>query len=318
MESQMEKHNKCKAKKKQYKEDNEMLKSECDKLNKVLYNNIQSYEKRIQDLKDSHEYELVDLKKREEEFMKSNENLMDTDIYTVYKDIKRKFEDKLRECLDFKDQNDKIVDENKIFKMNLDNSDNLIKECARVQMNQGKILKQVKEQLEEKQSSLERKKEENRKELNDLNFKLGKIIEDKDSEVKKYKNLLMMKSEENLQLRSLSQMILDQRSEIEQFFIESLEEVKAEVYRRKKELERKGSYFPNLSKKYDDKLQLNKENPTQMKKVNIKDLNPEDKEKVLRLVFSKINENYKPKSYKNIDLSRGDVTKPGESQEIAI
>ena len=36
--------------------------------------------------------------------------------------------------------------------------------------------------------------------------------------------------------------------------------------------------------------------------MDIKDLSPEDKERVLRLLFSKINENYKPKSYKNVDV----------------
>ena len=91
-------------------------------------------------------------------------------------------------------------------------------------------------------------------------------------------------------------MILDQRSEIEQFFIESLEEAKAECYKRKKEAERKGNYFPNLSKKYDEKIASGAKN------LDIKDLSPEDKEKVLRLLFAKINENYKPKSYKNVEV----------------
>ena len=107
---------------------------------------------------------------------------------------------------------------------------------------------------------------------------------------------MKIKTDENSQLRSLSQMILDQRSEIEQFFIESLEEAKAECYKRKKEAEKKGNYFPNLSRKYEDKITSGSKN------IDIKDLSPEDKEKVLRLLFSKINENYKPKSYKNIDV----------------
>lgn len=139
-------------------------------------------------------------------------------------------------------------------------------------------------------------KEGNKKELFELNFKLTKIVEDKDKEIKKLKQMLKIKTEENTQLRSLSQMILDQRSEIEQFFIESLEEAKVESYKRKKEAERKGNYFPNLSKKYEEKVS------TGAKNLDIKDLSPEDKEKVLRLLFSKINENYKPKSYKNVEV----------------
>lgn len=129
-----------------------------------------------------------------------------------------------------------------------------------------------------------------------MNFKLARLVEDKEKEIKKLKHTLKIKSDENSELRSLSQMILDQRSEIEQFFIESLEEAKAECYKRKKEAERKGNYFPNLSRKYDEKV------ASGAKKLDIKDLSPEDKEKVLRLLFAKINENYKPKSYKNVEV----------------
>jgi CTP-dependent riboflavin kinase len=82
---------KNKTKKKVLKEDLERAKKECNKLSHMLQNNIQSYEKKISDLKEQHEIEVSELKRREEEFIKSNEELMDTDIYTVYKDIKRKF-----------------------------------------------------------------------------------------------------------------------------------------------------------------------------------------------------------------------------------
>jgi len=102
------------------------------------------------------------------------------------------------------------------------------------------------------------------------------------------KNQLKLKTDENYNLRLLSQMILDQRSDIEQFFIESLEEVKQEIYKKKKEFQKKSQLFPNLERKYEEKLTVNK-------KIDIKDLQPEEKEKVLRYLFAKINENFKPK-----------------------
>lgn len=291
-----ERYNKTKAKKKEAKEENERLRKECDKLNSVLYNNIQSYEKKIAELKEKQEVELAEMKRREEEFIKSNEELMDTDIYTVYKDVKKKFEDKLVECVSYKGQNEKIVDENKLFKLNLDNSDKLIKECAKIQLNQQKIIKQTREQLQEKADQLDKIRADHKQEMHELNFKLSHLIEEKEVELKRLKHTLTLKSEENMQLRSLSQIILDQRSEIEQFFIESLEEVKIEIYKRKKEMERKGHYFPHAMRKYEEKMTATNSS----KKVDIKELMPEDKEKVLRLLFAKINESYKPKSYKNI------------------
>lgn len=164
LEQFQEKYSRSKAKKKALKEETERFKTESEKANNTLYNNIQSYEKRITELKEQFSKDTEDMKKREEEFMKSNEDLMDSDLYSVYKEIKSKFEGKLKECVEFKDQNNKIgkintlilADENKIFKMNLDNSDNVLKECAKIQMTQQKVIKQLKEQLLEKGERLDK------------------------------------------------------------------------------------------------------------------------------------------------------------------
>jgi hypothetical protein len=72
--------------------------------------------------------------------------------------------------------------------------------------------------------------------------------------------------------------------------------VKQEIYKRKKDNQKRTHLFPNLEKKYEEKIPLNK-------KVDIKDLLPEDKEKVLRYLFSKINENFKPKNYKDVNVN---------------
>ena len=59
----------------------------------------------------------------------------------------------------------------------------------------------------------------------------------------------------------------------------------------KKKREDKSDYFPALAAKYKLK---NRE------KIDIKEMNAEEKEKVLRLLFAKINENYKVQSYKTL------------------
>jgi hypothetical protein len=293
-----EKYNKHKTKNKEVKEELEKAKYECEKLGHLLENNIQSYERKISELKRSHEQQIEALRKREEEWLKNNEEIMDTDIYSVYREIKKKFEDKLEECMLFKGQNEKILDENKIFKLNLENSENMIKQSAKMQMNQSKLIRSFKAQLEEKNLQIEKLREENKTNLIEMKYKMNTFLEDNEYELRKVKNLLQIKNEENIQLRTLSQIILDQRSEIEQFFIESLEEVKMEIYKKRKEMERKGSYFPNLNKRHQD--DFNAANSS--KKVDIRECKPEEKEKILRLLFSKINDNYKPKSYKNIDV----------------
>ena len=78
-------------------------------------------------------------------------------------------------------------------------------------------------------------------------------------------------------------MILDQRSDIEQFFLESLEQVKEEK-RRHLEAEKIRSQPPNqgmmkfVSDKADEKIT-----------VELSDLDWEDRERILRLLFSKMN-----------------------------
>ena len=49
----------------------------------ALYNSIQSYEKRIADLKDSFDNEMKEEKTRVDEFLKFNEDLRESDLYSV-------------------------------------------------------------------------------------------------------------------------------------------------------------------------------------------------------------------------------------------
>lgn len=82
----------------------------------ALYNSIQSYEKRIADLKDSFDNEMKEEKTRVDEFLKFNEDLRESDLYSVYKDLRRKFEEKLKECIEYKDKSEKISKEVFLFK----------------------------------------------------------------------------------------------------------------------------------------------------------------------------------------------------------
>lgn len=102
------KYKKNKDKKKNIKNEYQTVKSECDKVNLALYNSIQTYEKRIADLKDNFDKEMREEKKRVDEFLKFNEDLRESDLYSVYKDLRKKFEEKLRECIEYKDKSEKI------------------------------------------------------------------------------------------------------------------------------------------------------------------------------------------------------------------
>jgi septal ring factor EnvC (AmiA/AmiB activator) len=108
IENFQEKYRKNKEKKKQITDEYDAVKSESDRVNLALYNTIQSYEKRIADIKDSFDNEMKEEKKRVDQFLKFNEDLRDSDLYNVYKDLRKKFEEKLKECIEYKDKSEKI------------------------------------------------------------------------------------------------------------------------------------------------------------------------------------------------------------------
>ena len=72
---------------------------------------------------------------------------------------------------------------------------------------------------------------------------------------------------------------------------------------KKKEIAKRGNFFPTLKKNYEKKDM----------KVDIKNLSPEMKEKILRKLFSKINEGYNPNRYKELnDIMAADISNDNE------
>ena len=110
-----------------------------------------------------------------------------------------------------------------------------------------------------------------------------------------------LKNTELKNLRALCQMVLDQRSDIEQFFLESIEQVKEEK-RLKLEEElskiagpKQPDFLPliepgsKFSKKNFESLQQQSSLQGKKMTVELNDLDWEDRETVLRLLFSKMN-----------------------------
>jgi hypothetical protein len=127
------------------KDELERHRNETGRLNEILETNVHDFERRVEELKGKYEKEISDLRKREEDFLKSHADILDSDLYVIYKELKLKFEEKIKECMSYKYNNQQVTDENRTFKINLDASDNIINECAKVQINQQKMIKQLKE-----------------------------------------------------------------------------------------------------------------------------------------------------------------------------
>ena len=92
------------------------LEGEIKRLNHV--NNItkNNYINKIKDLNERHHNKIKNTIDRFESFLSNNQELLNKDLYTVYRELKIKFELKLKECVNYKKKNDSL--EKKIANLN--------------------------------------------------------------------------------------------------------------------------------------------------------------------------------------------------------
>ena len=111
-------------------------------------------------------------------------------------------------------------------------------EIALKQYRQNAKIKELKTKIDLLESSLGQIVQDFEKERELIKFQNEQIIKEQNEELKSLTESNKLKIKETGNLKALCQMILDQRSDIEQFFLEALEQVKEEK-RRKLENERK-------------------------------------------------------------------------------
>ena len=179
-----------------------------------------------------------------------------------------------------------------------------------------KLQKQVKE-LREKNSNLEHTLtqviKENEKEKSDLNEKHHYNEEHNKMEIARLNRAMELKTKEMNRVKKLAKNILDQRSEMENFFLESLEYVKTEINRNRLQYRRdaEAAYhqrvraahagqadYPKIRTFKNTKYSTNTifSDLKEAEKwegldssVDISDLTWEQRERVLRLMFAKMN-----------------------------
>lgn len=186
-------------------------------------------------------------------------------------------------------------------------------------MLQQKKIKILKEKILVLEKSLQQIVYDFEKEKELLKFQHEQIIKEQREDVGGLRENLKYKSRELKNIRALAQVMLNQRSEIEQFFLEALEQIKEEI-RKKITIERKHKRgeFGGMIKKAGE-TSIMAPNNTQgsigagssmmagvgaenskiggasvsqkpySEKVDLNDLDWEDRERVLRLLFSKMN-----------------------------
>ena len=117
-----------------------------------------------------------------------------------------------------------------------------------------------------------------------------KLIEDQ-NEINSLNEEMHYLNQENKKLKSLTKEIIEARNETEIFFLDALNEVKKDLYKLKKEKDKRGSFFPTLKKNYE----------VNTIKVDIRALTPEMRERILRNLFEKINKGYEESKFRELN-----------------
>ena len=279
----------------------EKLDAEIQRLNLVNTDTIQKYEGEIKEINEKHTNKLRETVSIFEKFLQNNKELLTTDLYTDYRDMKIKFESKKNEYIDFKTKNENLNEQNKMFKVSIINNDEIINECARKQVLAKKKMKKIKEQIEQKEKILEKIKEEYQSKITSINNKFSEILQENEGQIQYLKNELYIKNRKLMAIEYTSKLAMDARSELEVFFLDQLKECKIEIAKKKKmEEERKKNIFPFLNMSVSSHFSNNFNNSgstegdsfflTSAKRLEIKDIDPEYKEQLLRNLLNKLYE----------------------------
>ncbi|GMI20954.1 hypothetical protein TrRE_jg8671 [Triparma retinervis] len=147
---------------------------------------------------------------------------------------------------------------------------------------------------------------------NKIKSSVAKELEDVTMDANGLRHLITLKNKELSHIKKLAQTILDQRGEVEQFFLESIEQVKEKIVSERDQKYKKS--LVEYNKKMREATAMGGENgggkfpsirgrnlsflepaaPSSLpinpgKKVDITELSWEDRERVLRILFAKIN-----------------------------
>ena len=193
-----------------------------------------------------------------------------------------------------------------MFKLSMSNNNGIINQCARAQVEAKKKNKKLQEQIEQKDKIIEQMKLDYQSKITNINDKFSQMLRDNENEIQSLKNELNNKNKRLFAIQQTSKDAINARTDLELFFNEQLQECKIEIAKKKKlEEERKNNIFPFLNMSISSQFNNNSGNTTDddsffittAKKVEIKDIEPEYKEKLLRSLLSRLTEQNNKKGF---------------------
>ena len=178
----------------------------------------------------------------------------------------------------------KLEEDNKVLTRELDIKNEAEQEYAKRGLKQAQELKDTSKKIQMLEKSLSQSVEEMKGEKDQLRKKGERERRELQAELEMSRRALKLKTRELKNIRKLAREVLSQRSNVENFLISSLTTVKDHI---KKEQ----GLFPSLTQE--------RGLPTGAK-IDIADLSWEDRERILRLLFSKINSQTQQASFSRL------------------
>ncbi|CAI2367670.1 unnamed protein product [Moneuplotes crassus] len=270
----------------------------------IEYNEHMEIIKRKERLKDEHKQKLS--LEKEKAKLEAEKKISEIDKSIQQQNVRLDTEVNLQnDVIEFiEKQKETVFEENIGYKKDLDANIDTVVDYAKKQYEQNLKIKDLKGKISMLDKSLAQIVQDFEKEKELLKYQNEQIEKEQDEDIKNYKEQIKLKEREIKNIKALCQMILDQRSDVEQFFLEALEQVKEEV-RKRKERNRESS-LPDINKS-QSRQSFNKSNSylfgaSSMEKdikIALKDLDWEDRERVLRLLFSKMNSGVPCSNWRN-------------------
>ncbi len=207
-------------------------------------------------------------------------------IENIYNESKNNFIDDIKqlqkqiEKLNIK--NEELSEQNLEYKEKIENLENKNKiNISKLQ----EITKKYDLLMQEKTN--DKLEEEIKNYIKELNTRLNSS----QNELNSLNEQMFFLNEENKKLRFLTKEIIEARNETEIFFLDALNDVKMELYKQKKEQSKRDCFFPKLKSFYEKGIM----------KLDIRELTPDLREKILRNLFEKINRSYNENNFMELN-----------------
>lgn len=186
-----------------------------------------------------------------------------------------------RELDSLKKERKRFMEENRVFSREIALAEDCLEQYHSVNQRQNETIKQAKEKIEYLKNFISQEVIKYTKDIELEKFRHQSLIKEYTFQIEALKEHLRVKSAEQKSVRSLANKILRQREDIEEFFLDSIQQIRE----------------TQDSKEFTAEAEGRESKAGNPERIDIAELSLEDREKILRIIFAKINNGTSPGSW---------------------